>query len=1086
MTIGDTANIGNIGDTGGNGDTGETLKARLARRPLPLAEALDLAAQIAAEIAARHARGVVYGSLEPAHVRISPEERVQLVDSDAADTTDAADAAYRSPEQLRGDPLAPLAPPDARTDVWSLGVILYEMLTGGVPFAGSAEEMARAILEEAPVALFLPGLPPALERIVEQALAKSPAARYTRIEEMRMDLLSVDAALLETGGGGGTRMSSGGYGGSGFLTTVLTGATVSHFRIAEPLGAGGMGVLYRAEDTRLGRTVALKFLAPELVREPVAKQRFLTEARAASALDHPNLCTILEIGETEGLLFLAMPLYEGEGLERRIARGPLPLAQALDITTQTLQGLAKAHRNGIIHRDIKPSNLFLTGDGVVKVLDFGIAKLTGEAGPTRSGSFLGTPTYMAPEQTRGGEIDARADVWSMGVVLYEMLAGRRPFAGGTDVAVVHAVLHRSPEPLSSLRPDVPEDVERIVAAMLAKDPEQRYRDAGEALVDLRRAQGLASATLSTGSAPGDRARRRATRRAILALALAAVAGAVTFLVWPRSGKSAFPPPKSFNRLTDLAGRETFPSLSPEGTYFVYAKSMGGNFDLFLQRVAGGSPINLTASSPVDDTQPAFSPNGQQIAFRSERDGGGIFLMGATGESVRRLTDFGFNPAWSADGREIAVATEAAIDPASRDSRSQIFLVDTATGARRSLGVADGVQPSWSPHGQRIAYWGLAQPGARRAIWTVPVTGGTPVPVVDDVYYNWSPVWSPDGRLLYFASNRGGSMNLWRVAVDEGSGAVLGPPQPITTPSEWSALPSFSRDGRLLLYATNDDRSFVEQVRFDPEKGLAEGPPSLIFQGARAIWSAELSPDRRWLVFRSSSPQEDLFLIRPDGSELRQLTNDPARDRAPRWSPDGRLILFSSNRSGKYEAWTIRPDGSNLTPVTNLPDQPVLNPFWSPDGRSIGFTYGSLGTALLTLGAPGSLRVLPRAAGGQVLARAAWSPDGRSLAGVLLRPDESPVPGIVLWSLADDTYRRLTPAGLDPEFLPSGKILFLDRGSIRLADATSGEARTLLPPPAHSSYMSASAGPDDRTLCTVRTTDEGDIWILSLGDPATRP
>src|SRR6185369_8160552 len=256
--------------------------------------------------------------------------------------------------------------------------------------------------------------------------------------------------------------------------------------------------------------------------------------------------------------------------------------------------------------------------------------------------------------------------------------------------------------------------------------------------------------------------------------------AVGLLAWRRDDAAPALQPGQIAQLTDLPGSEMFPSLSPDGTFFVYAKSFGGNVDLFLQRVAGGHPINLTANSQADDYQAAFSPDGQQIAFRSDRDGGGIFLMGATGESVRRLTDFGFNPSWSPDGKEIVVATEGAFDPVARVSRSQIFLVDVATGARRSLTVADGVQPSWSPHGWRIAFWGLAQPGAHRAIWTLPAKGGAPVTVVDDAYYNWSPVWYPDGRFLYFASNRGGSMNLWRVAIDERSGEVHGEPEPITT------------------------------------------------------------------------------------------------------------------------------------------------------------------------------------------------------------------------------------------------------------------------------------------------------------------
>jgi Tol biopolymer transport system component len=871
------------------------------------------------------------------------------------------------------------------------------------------------------------------------------------------------------------------------LSTELSGREISHFRVGEPLGSGGMGVVFEAEDTRLGRTVALKFLAPELVRDPVAKNRFLTEARAASALDHPNLCTILEAGESEdGLLFLAMPRYDGESLQRLISRGPLPVEQAVEIAAQAARGLAKAHEHGIVHRDVKPGNLFVTRDGVVKILDFGIAKLSGEAATTRAGAVLGTPAYMAPEQSLGETIDARADVWSLGAVLYEMLAGRRPFTGATVVAVVYSSIHEAPEPLVNLRPEAPAELDRIVSRMLAKDPEQRYANAAEILDDLRTSLGLPTTGTLSYPAAGP-TRRRIPRAALAGLALAILAiAAVALLLWRYDRAEATPQPEQSVQLTDFQGRETSPSLSPDGTVVVYARSVEGNFDIFWQRVEDGQPMNLTKGSTADDTQPAFSPDGQKIAFRSERDGGGIFLMGATGESVRRLTDFGFNPAWSPDGREIAVATEGAFDPTARLSRSRILRIDVATGASRPLPLPDGVQPSWSPDGSRIAFWGVTKPEYRRGIWTISVGGGgAPVPVVHDAFYNWSPVWSPDGRFLYFASDRGGSMNLWRVAVDERSGSVLGDPQPITTPSEWSALPSFSRDGRRLVYATSSSRSFVEQVPLDPETGRADGPPVLVHQGARAVRSCDVSPDGGWLVLRVSAPTDDLLLIRPDGSDSRQLTDDLARDRMPRWSPDGGRILFASNRSGKYEAWTIRPDGGGLTQVTHLPDQQVVLPFWSPNGKRIAFTYGPHGTVLLDLSGPHSrTRVLPPAQNGQVLSGLSWSGDGQFLSGMLKSRDGVTTDGVIVWSLADNTFRRLTSKGEDPMFFREGtRIFFLTAGTIRLVDVAGGEVRTLLSPPPHSMYVSAGAGPGDRNLCTVRATVEGDIWSLSLNGPA---
>jgi serine/threonine protein kinase/Tol biopolymer transport system component len=1074
---------------------GETLRDRLDRGPLPVPQAVDVAAQIAAGLSRAHEKGVVHRDVKPANVALTTDGQVKILDFGIARLSDQSrltragmavgTAAYMSPEQLKG------ALADPRSDIWALGVVIYEMVTGRLPFDDFSErEMVRAILgsDPPPLSQLRPGVPERLERIVARALARQPDGRYASMEALRRDLRSLaapaapeegeaDLTLLELPESASQAFRKG----SPETREGLLGRTIGPYRVLGLLGGGGMGVVYKAEDTRLSRTVALKFLPPELTRDPEAKARFMQEARAASSLDHPNLCTILELGETpDGRLYLAMPCYDGETLRRKIERGPLPVAEAADLAEQVARGLAKAHRNGIIHRDVKPANLIVTGDGVVKILDFGLAKLAGSAAMTRTGSSMGTPAYMSPEQARGDEVDPRTDLWSLGVVLYEMLAGRRPFRGEGEQAVIHAILNQRPRPLGELRPETPPELARIADRLLARDPGDRYASAEEVFAGLRAFRGeMLTGTMLTRPAVPRRTAPWVWAIAVAALLLVAGGAGIWTLARGRQAPRTAP---TFTRLTDQEGREAFPSLSPDGNFFVYAKATSpGNLDLYLQRTGGGNPINLTADSPVDDTQPAFSPDGQQIAFRSERDGGGVFVMGATGESVRRVTDFGFNPAWSPDGWKLVAATEGVGDPGVRQRTSQLWRVNLATGEKRQLPTGDAVQPSWSPHGTRIAFWGLPPGSAQRTIWTVDADGGNPVTVTGDPHLNWNPVWSPDGRFLYFASDRSGLMNLWRVRIDEESGRVEGGPEAVTTSSQESALLSFSRDGRRIVFAVSDSRTHLERTGFDPAAGRVTGAPAPVFKSALGIRSCRVSPDGKWIAFHSTVPREDLFVVRTDATGLRQLTDDRHNDRHPQWSPDGTRLLFYSDRSGRYEAWAIRPEGGGLEQLTRTEGASIIYPIWSPDGKRIAFSRSKQGLVLVDLTKPLAARVpapVPvRGAGARQLAPSAWSRDGRRLAGNLV---EGKSVGIGLYSFDSGAYEKLTGSGSTPFWLSDGRTLvFLDGGRVHAVDTFTRRRWELMAPAPDSDLFSVSASPDGRELYTVRILHEGDVVMLTM-------
>src|SRR5262249_38283418 len=389
-------------------------------------------------------------------------------------------------------------------------------------------------------------------------------------------------------------------------------------------------------------------------------------ARAAGRLNHRGLVTIFDVGTTEGTPYIVMELLEGQTVREAIGdtRTSLPIRKAIDYTTQIALALAAAHAHGIIHRDLKPENLFITSDRRVKILDFGLAKLAHDTTDadgqhrtskhlTASGLTIGTPAYMSPEQVRAAPIDHRTDIFSLGSVLYEMIAGRPAFESLSAVETMHAVLNNEPPPL---RIEVSPALEETLHHCMEKDPRQRFQSADDLAFHLRTLPEMQGATgsreiIALRKAP----RPLAYRVGIIALpVLLALAGGALFL---RGFHSSPQPavPRAYKQLTSADGMETFPTFAPDGKSFAYVSSQSGNRDIYVQRVDARAAFDITADSPADDTEPAFSPDGSQIAFRSEREGGGIFVMGATGDSPKRLTEFGHNPAWSPDGTQLVFA-----------------------------------------------------------------------------------------------------------------------------------------------------------------------------------------------------------------------------------------------------------------------------------------------------------------------------------------------------------------------------------------------------------------------------------------------
>jgi len=855
----------------------------------------------------------------------------------------------------------------------------------------------------------------------------------------------------------------------------MIGSSFGHFRILSRLGAGGMGVVYRAHDEKLQRTVAIKVVERIAGVNAGDRARIVEEARAASGLSHPHICTVYETGDINGQAYIAMEFVDGTPLSESIPTGGLPTDAVVRYGIQIADALAHAHKRGVIHRDLKTANVVISPDGRAKVLDFGLARrmpselattVTRSSDSQPAQAIAGTLAYLAPEVLLGNVADERGDIWALGVLLYEIAAAELPFKGRNEFDLTAAILR---EPAAALPESVPPIIRSIIQRCLAKEPSQRYQHAVEVRAALEAVQSDVGAVANAPSS------RRPTW--LIGAALLSIVAAVgAFVLWrQRDTRSVWERRATEGRWTLTLSSESpiyDPAISTDGKMLCYVvEDRTGRSDLFVRRVAGGGLVRVT-NDDARETSPRFSPDGDRIAFARRESPDGtpeIRIVSTFGGDSQLVMGSAAAPVWSPDGKELAFLHRT------QDGTLELMVAGADGANGRVVLPADSEfpflrDPAWSPDARELAIV-RGSGGIAGEIWLIAATGGAPRRAMSDPaeVFSESPAYTADGLGIVHSSNRGGATNIWFHP------RAGGAPVRLTAGAGPDTGPTIAADGTI-AYINSRWRNTLNV------HSLTGGASRTLATHSPFMWGPAFSPDGNEVAFSRSEVDGSwhIWSVPTAGGTPRRLTDTSDGEVYSRYSRDGAFIVFHTWGTPRRIGRVPRSGGAPvMLAFGNASD---AYPDLSPNGQRIAFTRtdqtaeriyvapASGGTATLLADSPGAV---PR-----------WSPDGKS---IVFAANRGYYGGIFVVNEDGSNLRRLTTAGGWPVWWPGGsQIGFIVTGrngdqEIQVVPAAGGSPRALTNLAFSGSNHLFDVSPDGKTIVTTNAVHVSDeIWLLEPG------